>query len=177
MGCRASIDAEVIAFSTDHAPLRQQRAHANSLDLHSVEANYWKQFPLHFAASIACVDEIRRLVAAGVAVNTVDAFRRTPLHIAARSGFVSAVECLLQSGANVHSFDMNKHTPLHEAAAHGHFKAAESILRAGANPRLQNFGGKTPMEIALLNGVCAKWGLRACSVCYRYHDLDVTASE
>ncbi len=75
------------------------------------------QTPLHLAAEHGSKEMIKALLAAGAAVNGLDAANRTPLHyhLGARQRRKEVVDLLLSEGANVNAVDKEGRSPLHEA--------------------------------------------------------------
>ena len=85
---------------------------------------------LHKAALRGDVAEVRRLVAAGVGVNEVNAAdKMTALHFAADNGHVEAVKTLVELNADIEAKTDQGATPLHFAAVNGHVEAAKTLLQ------------------------------------------------
>ncbi|MDC0857675.1 glutaminase A [Rickettsiales bacterium] len=79
------------------------------------ESNVDLTFMIISASSHGDVDEIRRLIALGIDVNTGDYDHRTPLHLAASEGHIEAVQLLLDKGASITVKDRWNQTPLDDA--------------------------------------------------------------
>jgi len=84
------------------------------------------------ASATGDVEEIKKLIALGVDVNTQDYDGRTALHASASAGHKSIVEFLLEQGAHVEMRDKWGGTPLSDAQLHSHKEVAEVLLKAGA---------------------------------------------
>lgn len=67
---------------------------------------------LHTAARAGAVAVIRRLIEAGVPVDSRDDFGETPLHESADDGRTEAAEVLLQNGADINAKNRRGQTPL-----------------------------------------------------------------
>jgi len=86
---------------------------------------------LTWAASQGDLDEVRALVAAGVAPGTADYDGRTPLHLAAAEGQAEVARYLLAAGAGPQPVDRWGGTPLSDAEGNGHAEIA-ALLRQAA---------------------------------------------
>ena len=85
---------------------------------------------LTWAASQGDLDEVRALIATGVAPGTADYDGRTPLHLAAAEGQTEVARYLLAAGADPRPVDRWGGTPLSDAEAGGHAEVAELIRQA-----------------------------------------------
>jgi ankyrin repeat protein len=108
---------------------------------------------LHDAAERGDVAEIRRLVAAGVDVNGVDAANKTTaLHFAAADGHVEAVKILLQLSADIEAKTAEGMTPLHVAVVCGQAEVLETLVQLSANIEAMAENGSTPLHVAAFSG-------------------------
>jgi glutaminase len=82
---------------------------------------------LCMAASRGDVQELRRLLARGLDINSADYDGRTPLHLAASEGVEAAVRFLLERGANASAIDRWGHRPAQDAKREGHHAIAEML--------------------------------------------------
>ena len=99
--------------------------------------------PLHLAAAEGRVDDVKRLIEAGTAVDIrTTRSRATPLHFAARDGRYPVVELLVELGADVDAKTEYGNTPLH--------LAARSRLMACANPWLGDAAGLPTAHLAVV---------------------------
>lgn len=110
--------------------------------------------PLHDAAAIGDLDQVKHLIASGVDVNAKDPTRLTALDYATFMDHRSVVEALIAAGADVNvREDAYGLTPLHMAAKLGHRELAELLIANGANIDARADGGGTPLHWAALMGL------------------------
>ncbi len=105
---------------------RDPRRKKNQTQTEAVVALTW-------AASQGDLNEVRALVASGVAPGTADYDGRTPLHLAAAEGQTDVVRYLLAAGAEPRPADRWGGTPLSDAQASGHAEIA-SLLSEHPEP-------------------------------------------
>jgi ankyrin repeat protein len=106
--------------------------------------------------------DVRRLLAAGVGVDTRDGHNmpadQTPLMLAARNAFLEIVRVLLDAGASVSAADKRQgevegeHQALHYAVVGQNRAVVEAILDAGADVNALTSGGDTPLNFAIRRG-------------------------
>jgi ankyrin repeat protein len=106
--------------------------------------------------------EVRRLLAAGVGVDTRDGHNmpsdQTPLMLAAKNGFLEIVGILLAAGASVSAIDKRSgeiegdRQPLHYAVMGQNRAVVEAILNSGADVNALTSGGDTPLNTAIGRG-------------------------
>jgi glutaminase len=111
---------------TGHGPAskRDPRRKKNQTQIEAVVALTW-------AASQGDLNEVRALIATGVAPGTADYDGRTPLHLAAAEGQLDVVRYLLAAGADPRPTDRWGGTPLSDAETNGHAEIA-ALLREHA---------------------------------------------
>lgn len=97
-------------------------------------------------------DNVRALLKAKAAVNTVASDGTTALHWAVRANDEETVRLLLQAGANVKSTDRYGIPPLRLAAEVGNARTIEALLRAGADPNSTLPSGETVLMTAAHTG-------------------------
>ena len=108
------------------------------------------------AMNFGRINEMKRLLAEGVDVDTKSKFGITPIYQAAFFGKTEVVQLLLLNGANVNIKDTRKGwTPLHCAIAEGHSKIIELLVDNGADLNANNKIGRTPLDFALQGKVKA----------------------
>jgi ankyrin repeat protein len=84
------------------------------------------------AAARGDLATIRRLAAAGAALDSIDYDKRCALHIAAANGQLETVEFLVNNGANCNMEDRWGGTPLSEAAHHDKVGVVDFLKLKGA---------------------------------------------
>lgn len=94
------------------------------------------------AAANSDAGMVRRIVAAGVAVDPRNAAGETPLLVATRGNAVDAAKVLIEAGADVNAKDRINDSPYLYAGAHGHLDILGLTLAHGADLASTNrFGG------------------------------------
>lgn len=105
------------------------------------------------AAALGKLDDAKRLVAEGVAVDTVEPEGRTPLMVAAFDGHRHVVSFLLVEGAEVNHKDVNGRTALMYASSGPFVETVEVLLDAGAEVNTQGWlEGFTALMTAAAEG-------------------------
>ena len=93
-------------------------------------------------------NELKRLLAHGVDINSVSSSGNTPLHMSAERDRRRVTGLLVAYGAKVNVRDVSGLTPLHLAARQGHVKMVKFLLKQGANPLIEDRAGQTPVDLA-----------------------------
>ena len=110
--------------------------------------------PLHKAAAGGNVGVVRRLVAAGAAINVVNQRQVSPAHIAATNS-AAVLELLLDANAPCSARDKNRQTLVHYAARAGNCRALTLLLERASDSLLASATdkwGRDPVQWATLNG-------------------------
>ena len=107
---------------------------------------------LHEAAAAGDVDAVREHLAAGAAIDRIDADRCSPLHAAVTAGAIDAAGVLVEAGADLEFRGRRELlTPLHLAVLSWRRSpdgAMIALLRGyGADPAARDAHGLTAMEI------------------------------
>jgi preprotein translocase subunit SecA len=76
-------------------------------------------FPLHTATEANSLEEVKRLILAGSAIDLPDRAGNTPLHIAVKEGFIDIAQELLVANASLQVTNKAGETPLSEAVKTG----------------------------------------------------------
>lgn len=113
---------------------------------------------LYVAAEAGRLAECRRLLGAGLPVDSVGGWRtaepvvgewhETALAGAARNGHLDVVKLFLENGASVGKADRDGQTPLLWAATKGHTAVVALLLEKGASVDSVNGGGSTALLMA-----------------------------
>jgi ankyrin repeat protein len=109
--------------------------------------------PLHDAATEGSVEDVRRLIEAGVdlgALSTTEA--ATALHYAAYYGHVEVAELLIDAGAEVDARGGPQRTPLHIAAMAGSVAVATLLIEHGADVDALDREPVSPLALAVITG-------------------------
>ena len=107
---------------------------------------------IHYAAKSGSVEQVKRLIAEGAAVDEKDDNGATPLIIAAYSGQGDVAAFLISEGADVRAKDSNDTSALHAAAIGGYKGVAELLLAEGVDVDAKDAEGATPLGWAAYFG-------------------------
>ncbi len=100
------------------------------------------------------LDEVRRLVSAGTAVDFADSEKRTPFMLAAFNGHTPVLQFLLEEGAEVDAKDVNGRTALMYASSGPFEEAVAFLLEHGAEVDVQGtLEGFTALMTAASEGL------------------------
>jgi hypothetical protein len=113
--------------------------------------------PLDSALQDAAFDgdlsKVKKLVAGGARIESVNDAGETPLCSAALSGKVALVKFLLERGANPrHVSKSFKTNALHFAVQNDAPEIVDLLLARGANPKQKDIFGQTPLDVAIEHG-------------------------
>ncbi|XP_026568818.1 protein phosphatase 1 regulatory subunit 12B isoform X4 [Pseudonaja textilis] len=100
------------------------------------------------ACSSGDTEEVKRLLARGARLNTVNVDGLTALHQACIDENLDMVKFLVEYGANVNQQDNEGWTPLHAVASCGYLNIAEYLINHGANVAAVNSEGEVPADLA-----------------------------
>ena len=106
---------------------------------------------LHYAAAEGPVEEVRRLLDAGLGVNDADDAAFTPLHYAAQALRADNAEVLVAAGADLEARNVYGNTPLLVALGNVMDEGGDVVsvlLDAGADPDAENNTGVSPRSLA-----------------------------
>jgi cytohesin len=102
------------------------------------------------AAKKGDIEQVRKLITAGVDVNAKDKKGQTPLHFAARHGHEQIARLLIARGADVNvNMAGESWTPLLDAASTGQTKLVKLLLQKGAKVDVGDDYGYTPLYYAI----------------------------
>jgi len=105
---------------------------------------------LHMAALQGNLEAVEQHIAAGIDLNTLDAFGSVPLILAVTFGRTDVARALIEAGADLTITDRYGSTPLHLAALFGRREIVEILLDNGADRSLRNENGSTPFDIVAI---------------------------
>ncbi len=138
-----------------------RNAEEGGADVGAARSNNWRS--LHAAVEKGEIDEVRRLLAAGVEVNAVAEYGSalhlavnygSALHLAVNEGHESIITILCDAGANVNAADTYGDTALHVAVMEKKLDCVQALVTAGADVNVTNGDGETALHMA------ARWGYR-----------------
>jgi len=111
-----------------------------------------KQYPLHSAASLGNVPQVRAIIDSGTSIEVKDKDGLTPLMAAISYNQWSAAKTLIQDGADVNAMDNYGQTPLSYAVYRQNIAAISLLVQHGSKLETRDSQGRTPLMIAASYG-------------------------
>lgn len=108
--------------------------------------------PLHDAAKIGDIQQIKKLLDAGADINAADDRGSSALHWAVLMGHLSVTDFLLKQKADPMFANRAGRTPLHVAAAMGRPQTAALLIANGAQVDYSDNQGRTSLHLAVIAG-------------------------
>lgn len=107
--------------------------------------------PIHDAAKTGDTAQVKSLIAAGTAIDEMDALDKTALIWASENGHSEVVRVLVDMGADVNTEDFMGQTPLYWAARAmvGNKDIVEILITAGADVNHQDSQGTRPLDLPI----------------------------
>ncbi|KAM7539072.1 hypothetical protein Aperf_G00000055682 [Anoplocephala perfoliata] len=99
------------------------------------------------AASRGDLDEVKKLIKAGIDTNVTNEDGLTALHQCCIDNNLDMCTLLLENGANVNAKDNEQWTPLHAAATCGNKELCELLIKWGADLLALNIDGNMPYDL------------------------------
>jgi len=109
--------------------------------------------PLHDAACLEDIHQIRNLLEKGFPVDCSDLHGSSSLMWAASQGRERSVKFLVDCGAYINFQNSCGETPLFKAVENSHISIVQYLAQLGANVNIPNIDGVTPLHIACSMGV------------------------
>ena len=110
----------------------------------AVTKDYRGSYPIHKAASMSNLDEVKELITLGADVNVQDRWGKTPLHYA---NIYSIIELLMAEGADINARDNKGETPLDYAIWCKKNRPQLDYFMKQAPNLIRKYGGKTKKEL------------------------------
>jgi ankyrin repeat protein len=108
-------------------------------------------FPLHFAANIGDIDQVKQALQDKVPINSPEERKQTTaVMFAAERGRLDIVELLVANGADINYANRNGLTALHAASYGNHLDVVKFLLEKGADINAIERKGKTPLYYAAI---------------------------
>jgi len=107
---------------------------------------------LRQAAAEGDVEQVKKLLATGAAINAKDSDGNTPLNLAVKAGHRAIVMLLIDKGADVNAPGRWSARPLHEAAWEGHVELVKLLIARGADVNAWQGDYWTPLHSAAEQG-------------------------
>ena len=101
------------------------------------------------AAEIGALETIKKLLEAGVDVNSLNKQKQTALHFAASAGQLDAAAVLLEAKADVAVADKYQKTALHYSTRNGHNATTALLIEKGSVVNAKDGKNKTPLDYAI----------------------------
>lgn len=105
--------------------------------------------PLHTAASLGNVEQVKALVDFGATVDATDGSHRTALLLSADMGKLAVAQTLLEKGAHINAADNKGLMPIHASCKNGHCDIVALLIEKGASVLSTDSSNTSALEHAL----------------------------
>lgn len=105
--------------------------------------------PLHTAASLGNVEQVKGLIDFGAIVDATDGSHKTPLLLSAEMGKLAVAQTLLARGAHLNAADNKGIMPIHASCINGHCDMVALLMEKGASALSTDSSNKSALEYAL----------------------------
>jgi ankyrin repeat protein/beta-lactamase regulating signal transducer with metallopeptidase domain len=150
-----AVQEEILEILTKASTTQKQMKRQPSEDVSTAGSeNPESTKSIHEAAAEGDLEQVKRLIAEGVDINSRGEREFTPLHIAAKGGQSKIARFLIAHGADIMARDVSDYTPLHVTGwgkGPGIVAVAEMLIDKGADVNEKDRWGGTPLMEAAEN--------------------------
>lgn len=105
--------------------------------------------PLHTAASLGNVEQVKGLIDFGATIDVTDGSQKTPLLLSAEMGKLAVAQTLIARGAHINAADNQGIMPIHASCKNGHCDIVAFLMEKGASVLSTDSNNKSALEYAL----------------------------
>ncbi|KAI3677877.1 hypothetical protein L6452_37149 [Arctium lappa] len=146
-------ESVILPFTNAETPgARRMGAEANRAEQNPTATELERVEELLEAARYNDIDDVIKLAAVGVSLDSKDEEGRTALHMASANGNVDIVNYLISNKVDVNASNVENNTPLHWACLNGRIEVVKILILAGADVSSLNRHERTPVDEAAIGG-------------------------